>query len=172
MALGKDYTGQDCSLARALEIVGERWTLLIVRDAFYGVRRFTDFQAHLDVPRAVLAARLQTLVEAGVLVKQGHDYVLTEMGRELWPGLHAFARWAERHVRAGVPTRLYLHAACGGRLDPDGTCPECGGVVPPQDVETRPSADRVPLRDDPVTRALGRPRRLLEPLEPSESPEP
>ena len=59
--LGKDYEGQDCSLARALEVVGERWTLLIVRDAFYGVRRFSDFAAHLDIPRAVLSDRLAGL---------------------------------------------------------------------------------------------------------------
>src|ERR671935_231865 len=52
--LGKEYAGQDCALARALEVVGERWTLLVVRDAFYGVRRFGDFQAHLDIPRALL----------------------------------------------------------------------------------------------------------------------
>ena len=65
--LGKDYQRQDCSLARALEVVGERWTLLIVRDAFYGVRRFNDFQAHLDIPKAVLSDRLNGLVEDGIL---------------------------------------------------------------------------------------------------------
>ena len=68
MPLGSDYAGQTCSMARALEIVGERWTLLIVRDAFFGVRRFADFAAHLDIPRAVLSGRLKALVEAGVMV--------------------------------------------------------------------------------------------------------
>ncbi|MER7909018.1 helix-turn-helix domain-containing protein, partial [Streptomyces sp. NPDC096068] len=70
MALGKDYARQQCSIARALEVVGERWTLLVVRDAFYGVRRYSDFLAHLGVPRAVLAARLQALVEVGVLERR------------------------------------------------------------------------------------------------------
>src|SRR5574341_808466 len=70
--LGKDYERQDCSLARALEVIGERWTLLIVRDAFYGVRRFSDFQAHLDVPKAVLSDRLAGLVEEGILQRQPH----------------------------------------------------------------------------------------------------
>ena len=65
--LGKDYERQDCSIARALEVVGERWTLLIVRDALYGVRRFNDFHAHLDVPKAVLSDRLSSLVEHGIL---------------------------------------------------------------------------------------------------------
>ena len=69
MALPNDYAGQACSLARALEIVGERWTLLIVRDAFFGVRRFGDFAAHLRIPRAVLAERLKSLTAAGVLTR-------------------------------------------------------------------------------------------------------
>src|SRR6266511_3542177 len=68
--LGKDYTDQDCALARALEVVGERWTLLILRDAFYGVRRFSDFAAHLDIPRAVLAERLRGLVDDGLLARR------------------------------------------------------------------------------------------------------
>jgi DNA-binding HxlR family transcriptional regulator len=69
MALPNDYAGQACSLARTLEVVGERWTLLIVRDAFYGVRRFGDFAAHLGIPRAVLAERLKSLTAAGVLAR-------------------------------------------------------------------------------------------------------
>src|SRR6266545_1965551 len=89
--LGKDYQRQDCSLARALEAIGERWTLLIVRDAFYGVRRFNEFQAHLDVPKAVLSDRLSGLVDDGILERRPdpdragrHLYELTAAGRELW----------------------------------------------------------------------------------------
>ena len=67
MALPREYTAESCPIARSLEIVGERWTLLIVRDAFYGVRRFSDFQAHLGIPKAVLAERLALLVAEGVL---------------------------------------------------------------------------------------------------------
>ena len=69
MALGTDYARQDCSLARALELVGERWTLLILRDAFFGVRRFSDFEVHLDISKAVLAQRLAALVEVGLLAR-------------------------------------------------------------------------------------------------------
>src|SRR4051794_11162390 len=86
--LGNDYRRQDCALARALETVGERWTLLIVRDAFFGVRRFSDFQAHLDIPKAVLSDRLAGLVEGGVLERLPdpdhagrHLYRLTQAGR-------------------------------------------------------------------------------------------
>src|SRR6202451_518856 len=102
--LGKDYQGQDCALARALEVVGERWTMLIVRDALYGVRRFNDFQAHLDIPKAVLSDRLSGLVEDGVLERKPdpdrpgrHVYELPRAGRDLWPVLHALLTWGVRH---------------------------------------------------------------------------
>jgi DNA-binding HxlR family transcriptional regulator len=72
MPLGSDYEGQDCALARALEVVGERWTLLVLRDCLFGVRRFSDLLAHLDISRAVLAARLADLVDAGLLER--HEY--------------------------------------------------------------------------------------------------
>ena len=80
------YESQDCSLARALEDVGERWTLLVLRDCFFGVRRFTDLQAHLDISRAVLSARLADLVESGLLDRREYapgrsEYELTEQGR-------------------------------------------------------------------------------------------
>src|SRR5688500_12687110 len=87
MPLGTDYAGQTCSLARTLEVVGERWTLLIVRDLFFGVRRFSDLQRHLDIPRAVLSARLAALVEAGIV--EPDPYRLSERGEELWPAVHA-----------------------------------------------------------------------------------
>ncbi|MFB9838682.1 winged helix-turn-helix transcriptional regulator [Actinoallomurus acaciae] len=170
MALGKDYERQDCALARALELLGERWTLLIVRDAFYGVRRYNDFLAHLDVPRAVLAARLEALVDAEVLERRPyqqtplrHEYVLTERGRELWPAVNALAHWGARHLSPDGPSRIFTHAACGTRVDRTGACPACGGYVPPDLLEIRPgpAADR-PHRDDPVSRALREPHPMFE----------
>src|SRR5438309_3622334 len=95
--LGKDYEGQDCSLARALEVVGERWTLLIVRDAFYGVRRFGDFAAHLSIPRAVLTERLMTLVAADVMQRVDGGYQLTAKGLSLWPVVRSLAAWGDQH---------------------------------------------------------------------------
>jgi DNA-binding HxlR family transcriptional regulator len=172
MALGKDYENQDCALARALELLGERWTLLIVRDAFYGVRRYGDFLAHLDVPRAVLAARLQTLVDAKVLERRPyqnaplrHEYVLTERGRELWPALYALSQWGAEHLSPAGPSRIYTHTECGTRLDRDGTCPSCDTYVDVTDINARPGpAAGHPHRDDPVARALRNPHRMLEPL--------
>jgi DNA-binding HxlR family transcriptional regulator len=172
MALGKDYESQDCSVARALELIGERWTLLVIRDAFYGVRRYSDFVAHLDIPRAVLADRLQRLTAAGVLERRRYqeappreEYVLTEIGRELWPVLLALGNWGARHLSAAGPSRIFCHIACGTRLGRTVWCSECGTVVPPEEVEMRPGpgADR-PRRQDAVSRALRAPRRLLEPL--------
>src|ERR1700753_783368 len=84
VALPREYPAESCPIARSLEIVGERWTLLIVRDAFYGVRRFSDFRVHLDIPKAVLAERLALLVDEGVFAKVEGAYELTAKGRRLW----------------------------------------------------------------------------------------
>ncbi|MBT2211666.1 MULTISPECIES: helix-turn-helix domain-containing protein [Actinomadura] len=162
MALGKDYAAQDCSLARALEVVGERWTLLIVRDAIYGVRRFSDFLARLDIPRAVLSGRLQLLVETGVMVKEGHDYVLTDMGKELFPVVHTLVRWAEEHLSAET-YRTFVHAECGTKVGRDGGCPSCGRTVPVEDIEIH-AVPGARYRDDPVSVALRSPHRLLDPI--------
>lgn len=168
--LGKDYEAQDCSLARALGIVGERWTLLIIRDAFYGVRRFNDFQAHLDVPRAVLSDRLRGLVDAGILdrrpdreSRRGHVYELTASGRELWPVLYALLVWGDRHRHRNA--RTYKHVACGTRLDERGHCPRCALTPGPEDILTVPRRGRGMSRSDPVALALRRPHRLLEPID-------
>src|ERR1700744_2258505 len=110
MPLRKDYSGQRCSLAKALEVVGERWTLLIVRDAFFGVRRFGDFADHLEIPRAVLSERLTSLVDAGVLERvdgdHGHtEYVLTDKGLALQPVLRTLLAWGDDYYSPKGPRR-------------------------------------------------------------------
>jgi DNA-binding HxlR family transcriptional regulator len=171
MALGKDYATQECSIARALEVVGERWTLLVVRDALYGVRRYNDFLAHLGIPRAVLAARLQTLIAEGILEKRRYsqspprdEYVPTERAVALWPALLALGRWG-REQTGGVKLREFRHAVCGTELGAYGECPACGTVVPVPDVVMVPGPGLDPDPADPVSRALLRPKRLLQPLE-------
>jgi len=169
--LGKDYEGQECALASTLEVLGERWTLLIVRDAFFGVRRYSDWVARLDIPRAVLSDRLRGLVEQGVLVKRDdpdhaarHVYVLTPEGEELWPALHALITWGARHRRPS--TNTYRHADCETELGPGAACPRCGVVPRPADVLVVPRRTGAGGRTDPVSRAIrGRRRRLLEPIE-------
>jgi len=158
------------SVARALEIVGERWTLLIIRDAFYGVRRFGDFVEHLDIPRAVLSDRLTRLVEAGILERNAVGYRVSDQAMPLWPALRALAAWGESGQRAaGGTTRHFAHADCpaGGEPDTatDGRCPACGGVPGPADLVVRPEGGPdEPRRDDPVSRALRAPHRMLTPL--------
>jgi DNA-binding HxlR family transcriptional regulator len=108
--LKRDYQGQDCSIARALEIVGERWTLLIVRDAFLGLRRFDQFQESLGVARNVLTDRLNRLVEEGILQRvryserpPRYEYVLTPKGRELNIALAGLRQWGDKYLSERPP---------------------------------------------------------------------
>ena len=168
MPLGTDYGRQDCSLARALELVGQRWTMLILRDCFLGVRRFSDFQTHLDISRAVLATRLDALVADGLLVRTGTghpEYELTEIGVRLWPAMFALLQWGDSITTPEAPRRIYRHAGCGD-LGPDARCVACGGSPEPADIESRPGPGaNQTLRDDPVAIALRQPHRLMEPLD-------
>jgi DNA-binding HxlR family transcriptional regulator len=171
VALPREYTAESCPIARSLEIVGERWTLLVVRDAFYGVRRFSDFQAHLDIPKAVLAERLSLLVDEEVLVKEagrrGRDeYLLTEKGRRLWPIIWSLAGWGNEHYVDRPQRKSYRHADCGGGIGPDRVCCSCGQLPDVADLVMYPP--RRPrersTRRDPVSEALRKPHRLLEPF--------
>jgi len=168
--LGSDYAQQDCSIARSLEVFGERWTLLIVRDAFYGVRRFNDFRDHLDIPKAVLSDRLSGLVEHGILTRTSdprhagrHLYELTASGRALWPVLHAMLVWGDRHRQRNG--RAFRHAVCGTELGEAGGCTTCGLTPGPEEVVTAPRRGRRARRTDRVAVALRAPHRLLTPLE-------
>jgi DNA-binding HxlR family transcriptional regulator len=171
VALPREYTAEVCPIARSLEIVGERWTLLIVRDAFYGVRRFTDFRAHLGIPKAVLAERLTLLVEEGVLKRvagaRGRDeYELTAKGRRLWPTVWSLIDWGNENYLMQANRRTYRHADCGGTIGWDRVCAVCGQVPEVTGLVVYPP--RRPLdrgmRDDPVSETLRRPHRLLEPI--------
>jgi DNA-binding HxlR family transcriptional regulator len=171
MPLPREYGGQACSLARSLEIIGERWTLLIVRDAFYGVRRFGDFVGHLAIPRAVLTERLTTLVDAYVMERvqgdHGHpEYVLTDKGLRLWPAVRSLIAWGDDFYSAEGPRRVFQHVDDGGGLDELGVCTVCGRPVAAQDtlIAPGPGLAKIPPRTDAVTVALGSPHRLLEPL--------
>jgi DNA-binding HxlR family transcriptional regulator len=172
VALPREYTFEVCPIARSLEIVGERWTLLILRDAFYGVRRFTDFRAHLGIPKAVLAERLALLVREGVLTKgagaRGRDeYELTAKGRRLWPTIWSLMNWGNENYVAQPNRRTYRHADCGGTIAADLVCAECGRV--PEVTELVVHPPRRPLdrgtAHDPVSRTLRRPHRLLMPID-------
>jgi DNA-binding HxlR family transcriptional regulator len=141
--LRRDYEGQNCSIARALEIVGERWTLLIVRDAFLGLRRFDQFQESLGIARNVLADRLNRLVEEGILERvryserpERFDYTLTRKGRELGIALAALRQWGDKHV-SEKPPRL-LRRTADKKSVVAALVPKGADVVHPKEVEVVP----------------------------------
>lgn len=142
--LHRTYSDQDCSVARALEVVGERWTILILRDAFLGVRRFDDFQRSLGVARNVLQTRLKRLVDEGLLERRcyqerpvRYEYCLTPRGKDLWPVLLALMEWGDRHLTEGQAAPRALHRACGGALTQRCTCTACEAEIGVADVELR-----------------------------------
>jgi DNA-binding HxlR family transcriptional regulator len=140
--LRNDYSDQNCSVARALEVIGERWTLLIVRNAFYGIRRFDDHQRWLGIARNVLQSRLERLVEEGILRKEQYqerppryEYRLTQKGRDLWPVLITLLQWGDRHLADAGPPVILKHRDCGGGVDAHLRCDRCGADLEAGDVK-------------------------------------
>jgi DNA-binding HxlR family transcriptional regulator len=143
--LPRTYDNQVCSIARTLEIIGDRWTLLVIRDAFLGVRRFEDFQRSLGAARNVLTDRLGRLVEEGILRRvayqerpERYEYRLTRKGVELWPMIIAALKWGDRHLPGEGKPMLVLHRDCGGEIDERLHCSRCGAELGPADVYAEP----------------------------------
>jgi DNA-binding HxlR family transcriptional regulator len=141
--LKRDYEGQNCSIARALEVVGERWTLLIVRDVFLGLRRFDEIQANLGIARNVLTDRLNRLVSEGILERalyserpERFEYRLTEKGRELNIALTALRQWGDKYV-SEQPPRL-LRTKADRKPVVAALVPRGADVLRPDEVETVP----------------------------------
>ena len=161
-----------CSLARTLDIVGEWWTPLVIARIAVGLRRFDDIQRDLGVSRKVLAERLDTLVEHGVLERRPyqrhpvrHNYVLTEKGADLVPALMILLAWGDRWTADddGPPAHLY-HPSCGHDIEPRVCCSECGEPIGYQDVIMRagPGARIAPGTMVVVDRFLRRAKRSQE----------
>ncbi|WP_394762585.1 winged helix-turn-helix transcriptional regulator [Phenylobacterium sp.] len=134
---------QSCSMARTLSVIGDRWTLLILRDCFLKVRRFDEFQARLGIGRPILADRLQKLVDGFVLTKVAYqqnptryEYRLTQKGLDLHPVIMAIVHWGDVHMagRKGRPL-LHLHTSCGHQFDPVQVCSVCAEVLDPRAVQ-------------------------------------
>ena len=144
--LGRDYPDQLCSIANSLEVIGERWSLLIIRDVFNGNRRFGEMQASLGVARNVLSARLQRLVDEDILERRPyqenpprHEYFLTEKGLDLWPTLIALLNWGDRYSPSPEgPRRLIVHKQCGGTVSERGICESCGKLLTARDAKQVP----------------------------------
>jgi DNA-binding HxlR family transcriptional regulator len=158
--LKNDYNGQNCSIAGALEVVGERWSLLIVREVMLGVRRFDEIQADLGIARNVLQTRLTRLIEQGVLERRPyqqrplrHEYRLTDKGLDLWPAMMALMQWGDRYAAPlGGPPVLLEHRGCGGAVDEHRICATCGERLSVRDVRALPGPGATP--NHPITRRL------------------
>ena len=136
---------ETCSIGRAMEILGERWTFLILRESFYGVRRFSDMQRNLGIARNILSTRLQTLVRAGILERRLYqeeperfEYRLTQAGRDLYPAVIAIMKWGDEHLSDDAGPPVVLRHSCGELIDPVLVCNHCGGALHPHDVTPEP----------------------------------
>jgi DNA-binding HxlR family transcriptional regulator len=162
----RDIGEQTCSVARALSVVGDRWTLLVLREAFLRTRRFEDFLERTGAARNVLAARLEKLVEHGVLERRPYqerptryEYRLTEKGLDLYPVMMALVRWGDRWLDDGRGRPIeHRHKSCGHVMHMEPACSECGDRLDPRAVEVTLGPA---LRSDPE--ALRRFRTTLPP---------
>src|SRR5437764_1386322 len=139
------FEDMHCSVAQCLEVVGEWWSLLIVRDAFLGVTRFDDFQTRLGISRNILQQRLTRLVDAGVLQRvpyQEHpprsEYRLTEKGRDLWPVVNAMRQWGDRWAAPDGPPVRIRHKNCGRLARAVDVCSYCGEPLDARSVIAEP----------------------------------
>jgi DNA-binding HxlR family transcriptional regulator len=138
--LPRTYDGQNCSIAKSLELLGERWTLLVIREAFLGTRRFEAFAERLDIARNVLTARLARLVDEDVLEKVRYherpvryEYRLTEKGLDLWPVIVALLQFGDRYYAPAGPPVILRHEGCGGEVDDHRMCRACGAALTARD---------------------------------------
>ncbi|GAA5089342.1 helix-turn-helix domain-containing protein [Microbacterium yannicii] len=154
--LGKTYDSQVCSIARSLELVGERWSLLIIRDALFArVTRFGDFQHNLGIATNVLTSRLEAFVASGIMDRQGTaEYVLTPKGHALAVALIALTEWGDEWASPIDPPILYRHSVCDSDVHAAALCDSCGAVradevgirigpgMPPEYLAARRGGDR------------------------------
>lgn len=150
--LGKMYGSQVCSISRALEVVGERWSLLILRDAvFAGSTRYGHFQRRLGIATNILKSRLDGFVDAGLMERRQiskrpvqFEYLLTEQGRDFAPALIALTEWGDRWAAPDGPPILYEHATCGSAIHHEVMCEGCGRVDQIADVKAKPGPGMPP----------------------------
>jgi DNA-binding HxlR family transcriptional regulator len=157
--LKSDYAGENCSVARALEVVGERWTLLIVRELLNKAQRFSQLERRLAISKNILASRLEKLVEYGVVHAVAVDdprdwniYELTRKGHDLFPVINALMTWGDRYCAPHGPP-LILHHSCGGRVHSTSVCKACGDEVDASSLSRKPGPGYVgrPVRKQRAT---------------------
>jgi DNA-binding HxlR family transcriptional regulator len=136
--------GQRCSIARTLDVVGDRWTLLILRDAFGGLRHFGEFRASLGIATNILTDRLERLVDSGILrhdlADERPQYRLTDKGRDLYPVIAAMLAWGDRYTDDGDgPPHIVTHRSCDHRTTPTVVCSHCSEPLTARNVDMTPS---------------------------------
>ena len=142
----EEISNQPCSIARTLGVIGDRWTSMVIRNCFLGIRRFDDFQRNLGVTRHVLADRLKNLVAEGILEKKPYtesqkrfEYRLTEKGRDLYPILLTMMNWGDKWLDQGLGAPVeYLHKPCEHKFTPVLVCSECGEPLNFREVQPMP----------------------------------
>lgn len=142
----RPFADQNCSIARAAAILGDRWTLLVLRELLLGRRRFTEIQRNTGAAPNILSDRLRLLVEHGLLTKrryrarpEAHEYVMTPSGRDVGPVLAAILAWGDRHAAPpDGPPRVFVHVGCGRDAHPTLRCSHCGEAIEPGDLRVRP----------------------------------
>jgi DNA-binding HxlR family transcriptional regulator len=142
------WSVENCTVGRAMAILGERWTFVVLREVFNGIRRFEDMREHTDIPRQVLTNRLATLVAEGILRREPyrepgerlrHEYRLTEKGFDLYPVLIAVAQWGDRYLAdpEGAPVQI-VHRDCGAAVGVQLRCQEDHELESPREAATKP----------------------------------
>ena len=134
----RTFDGQNCSIARALEVLGERWTLLILREVLLGRRRFEELRRNTGVATNILTDRLATLVEHGVLERREDEYVPTRKAIDANPVLVALLQWGDAHAAPDGPPRVLVHARCGHDAHPQLQCAHCEEEIRPGELRVRP----------------------------------
>lgn len=129
-----------------MELLGERWTFLILREAFWGVRRFSELQRNLGIARNILSTRLHALVGHGILERvlyredpDRYEYRLTEMGRDLYPAIVTIMQWGDKHLAGSEGAPLILRHSCGHHAAPALTCSHCGEAIEARDIRPEPA---------------------------------
>jgi DNA-binding HxlR family transcriptional regulator len=156
-----DYDSRVCSIARTVEVLGDRWTLLVLRDIFNGIRRFADIGQHLGVARDVLTKRLAALVDEGLIhrvpyqepgARTRYEYRLTDAGRDLRPVLLALLEWGDRHrANADGPPAHLFHAECGAPVHVDVRCAEGHEIGPRTRLAAQPGPGSRLVAAQPAT---------------------
>ena len=162
MPLRSDWSRRNCSMARGLDVLGDPWTILVLREAFFGNGRFDAMKARLEAADSVLTKRLAALADAGLLTRRPYDdggrtrqeYVLTAAGEDALPVLNAVVIWSEKHLPApsGHAHMYVIHSSCGQRTGSADTCTECGGLLTAENT----SWHSLTRTDEPVPLATAR----------------